>query len=143
MAYVFTDSVPYLLNRVGVALGERFSAEIRAHDVTLPMYRVLASLRQSGAATLGELSELVTVEMSTLSRLIGTMDRRGFVSRIRPAGNGRIVQISLTDTGGTMADELMQIAMRFEDTSIAALNGRQVEDLKATLRSIERQIRDL
>ena len=71
--YTFTDSFPYLLNRVGVRMGELFSRRIASYGITLPMYRVMAAqqvlerreellhgLRQRGVLTLelppGELS---------------------------------------------------------------------------------------
>src|SRR5579859_989617 len=42
--YKLTESVPYLLNRVGVRMGELFSRRIASHGVSLPMYRVMAAL---------------------------------------------------------------------------------------------------
>jgi len=140
MPYRFTDSVPYLLNRVGVSVAERFTRRLEQHDVTLPMYRVLAVLRQTGTHTLGELSGMVSVELSTLSRLIGNMVRRGLVTRIRPESNARIVEIDLTPEGAAMADRLMPIATLFEDTLIAELDPAQVEALKVLLRHLNRQV---
>jgi len=140
MPYRFTDSVPYLLNRVGVSVAERFTRRLEQHDVTLPMYRVLAVLRQTGTHTLGELSGMVSVELSTLSRLIGNMVRRGLVTRIRPESNARIVEIDLTPDGAAMADRLMPIATLFEDTLIADMDPAQVEALKVLLRHLNQQV---
>ena len=50
--YEFTNSVPYLLNRAGMAIGVRFTERIRSHGISLPMYRVLAVLRQTGCKNL-------------------------------------------------------------------------------------------
>lgn len=143
MPYRFTDSVPYLLNRVGVSVAERFTRRLEQHDVTLPMYRILAVLRQTGTHTLGELSGMVSVELSTLSRLIGNMVRRGLVTRIRPESNARIVEIDLTPEGAAMADRLMPIATLFEDTLIAELDPAQVEALKVLLRHLNKQVETL
>ncbi len=143
MPYRFTDSVPYLLNRVGVSVAERFTRRLEQHDVTLPMYRILAVLRQTGTHTLGELSGMVSVELSTLSRLIGTMVRRGLVTRVRPENNARIVEIDLTPEGAAMADRLMPIATLFEDTLIAELDPAQVEALKVLLRHLNKQVETL
>src|SRR5690606_4267899 len=110
----FTTSFPYLLNRVGVRMGELFSQRLVEHQLTLPMYRVLAVLRQEGAQRLSDLSEMVTVEVSTLSRLITTMQKRELLSRVRPEHNGRTVSIALTKTGEVLVDKLMPIAAQFE-----------------------------
>ncbi|NEX47952.1 MarR family winged helix-turn-helix transcriptional regulator [Pseudotabrizicola algicola] len=143
MPYRFTESVPYLLNRAGVAVAERFTRRLEDYDVSLPMYRVLAVLRQTGTHTLGELSAMVSVEMSTLSRLIGTMAKRNLVTRDRPQDNARIVLIDLTDDGREMADKLMPIATHFEDTLVSNLDAAQVETLKALLRQVNQQVEKL
>jgi DNA-binding MarR family transcriptional regulator len=140
MAYRFTDSVPYLLNRAGVRLGERFTRRLEPYDISLPMYRVLAVLRQTGTQTLGDLSELVSVELSTLSRMVGILVKRDLVTRERPPENARIVLINVTDQGGQMADQLMQIAMHFEDTVVANLDREEVQALKALLRQINQRV---
>ena len=136
MTYRFTDSVPYLLNRAGVALGEKFSERIAPYGVTLPMYRVLATLRQTGPKTLGDLSAAVSVELSTLSRLIGTMVKAGLVTRDRPPENARIVSIDITPPGEKLADDLMKIARHFELTMISDLTEGEVAQLKTMLRQI-------
>lgn len=143
MTYRFTDSLPYLLNRTGVALGETFSQRIAPYGVTLPMYRVLAILRQTGAKSLGDLSALVSVELSTLSRMIGAMVRSGLVTRIRPPENGRVVSIEITGKGAGLADELMKIAEGFEQTLIAGLDDDEAAALKALLRQIGKRIETL
>src|SRR5262245_28290072 len=110
MKYVFTTSFPYLLNRVGVRMGDLFSRRLAEHRLTLAMYRVLAVLRQEGDQRLSDLNTMVTVELSTLSRLIGTMKRQGLVTRTRVEEDGRSVRISLTAKGRASADELMPLA---------------------------------
>lgn len=143
MPYRFTESVPYLLNRAGVSVAERFTRRLEDYAVTLPMYRVLAVLRQTGTHTLGELSAMVSVELSTLSRLIGTMAKRDLVSRDRPQDNARIVLIDLTEAGRALADQLMPIATHFEDTLVSNLDLAQVETLKSLLRQVNQQVEKL
>jgi DNA-binding MarR family transcriptional regulator len=143
MEYQVTDSVPYLLNRVGVELGERFSLRLRDVDVTLPMYRALAVLRQTGTLTLGALSALVSVELSTLSRLVSSMVKRGLVSRVRPEDNARIVRIDLTDAGRDLVDQLIPVALHFEETAVAGLSPAQIQDLKSLLRQIHSHVTSL
>jgi DNA-binding MarR family transcriptional regulator len=143
MPYRFTESVPYLLNRAGVLVAERFTHRLGEYEVTLPMYRVMAVLRQTGTHTLGELSAMVSVELSTLSRLIGTMAKRRLVTRDRPEDNARIVLIDLTDEGKAMADKLMPIASHFEDTLVSNLDPAQIEALKSLLRQVNQQVEKL
>src|SRR5262245_10816326 len=116
--YRLTNSLPYLLNRAGVRMGELFTRRIAGYDVTLPMYRVMAALKEKGDQRLGDLAFMTSIEISTLSRLIGAMKRKGLVSRKRLEDNARTVAINLTAKGKTLVEELIPIAMYFEEVAI-------------------------
>lgn len=138
--YKFTTSFPYLLNRVGVRMGELFSQRLQEQELTLPMYRVMAVLRQEGPQNLGDLSAMVTVEISTLSRLITNMLRRGLVSRIRPEHNGRTVSIALTAEGEVLIDQLMPLAAHFESVATQTFSREQLKWLKQALTQIHENL---
>ena len=141
--YEFTNSVPYLLNRAGMAIGVRFTERIRSHGISLPMYRVLAVLRQTGCKNLGELSSMVSKGQSSLSRIIGNMQKKGLVTRVRPLDNARLVEIDLTTAGEVLADELMPIAIHFENVISEPMSEDQIKMLKSMLRQIYGQISKL
>jgi MarR family transcriptional regulator, organic hydroperoxide resistance regulator len=134
--YRLTDSLPYLLNRVGVRMGELFSRRIASFDVSLPMYRVMAALWERGDQRLGDLAFMTSIEMSTLSRLVGTMKRKGLVSRKRLEDNARTVAINLTPKGKALVEELIPIAMHFEDVAVHDFPRHGLSDLKSTLSQI-------
>jgi DNA-binding MarR family transcriptional regulator len=134
--YRLSNSFPYLLNRVGVRMGELFARRIAPYDVTLPMYRVMAALWESGDQRLSDLSTVTTTEISTLSRLIGDMKRRGLVSRSRLEDNGRTVAINLTAKGKLLLEELMPIAVHFEEVAVSNYTEAEVSRLKIVFREI-------
>ena len=131
--YRFTDSLPYLLNRVGVRMGELFANELAADQLTVPMYRVLAALSQADNQRLTDLSAMTTVEMTTLSRLVATMEKRHMLKRRRPDDNLRTVQISLTGVGRDLAARLCPRAAYYERIGLKGLDAQAVASLKATL----------
>jgi DNA-binding MarR family transcriptional regulator len=131
--YKLTDSFPYLLNRVGVRMGELFARRIQHYDLTVPMYRVLSALREMPDQRLNDLAKMTTIEISTLSRLIGTLGTRGLVSRSRLKNNARTVEINLTDAGVSLIDEVMPIAKHFEEVAISQLSGKELRLIKRAL----------
>lgn len=133
MTYQLTTSMPYLLARLGVRMGSLFGQRLATYDLTLPMYRVLAALAERPGQKLGDLSAMTTVELSTMSRLIGTMVSRNLVSRHRPAGNERAVQIDLTEHGTEMAVLLRAEAEHYEEVAVSALKASEIERFKRTL----------
>lgn len=134
--YKLTTSMPFLLARLGVRMGSLFSQRLAAYDLTLPMYRVLAALSEKPDQQLGELSAMTTVELSTMSRLIGTMATRGLVSRHRPPGNERTVKINLTERGVEMAALLRAEAEHYEEVAVSTIKPVEIDRLKSILNRI-------
>ena len=134
--YKLTTSMPFLLARLGVRMGTLFSERLATYELTLPMYRVLAALSERPGQKLGELSAMTTVELSTMSRLIGTMATRGLVSRRRPPGNERTVEINLTERGAEMAALVRTEAEHYEEVAVSTLKPSEIDRLRRTLTQI-------
>lgn len=134
--YRLSNSFPYLLNRVGVRMGELFSRRIAPFGVTLPMYRVLAALWESGDQRLSDLATVTTAEISTLSRLVSEMKRKGLVTRSRLEDNGRTVAINLTPKGKALVEELIPFAVHFEEVAVADFSDDEISRLKVVFREI-------
>lgn len=136
MPYIFSQSLPFLLNRVGNKISEVFMTHLRDHDLSVPMFRVLATIDQNGAQRLGDLAEKTSIEMSTLSRLIGTMSKRGLVSRTRLEDNARTVSITLTPKGTDVIRALTPIAAKFDSIGALSMNKDELERFKDRLRKL-------
>jgi DNA-binding MarR family transcriptional regulator len=117
-------------------MGELFSRRIASFGVTLPMYRVMAALWETGDQRLSDLAIVTTAEISTLSRLIGEMKRKGLVTRSRLEDNGRTVAINLTSKGKSLVEELMPIAVHFEDVAVSSFSESEISRLKIVFREI-------
>jgi DNA-binding MarR family transcriptional regulator len=131
------DYVPYLVNRVGAALVARFSLQaLEKHDLSIAMWRVLLGLASAGAHRLVDLSDQTSVEVSTLSRLVSKLARKGLVTRARSENSNREVTIALTRKGTALVSALIPIARDLEQTAISHLSSRELAVLKKTLRRI-------
>src|SRR5205814_10319818 len=102
----------------------------------LPMYRVMAALWEHGDQRLSDLAAVTTTEISTLSRLVGEMKRKGLVTRSRLEENGRTVAINLTSKGKSLVEELMPIAVHFEEVAISGYSEAEISRLKIVFREI-------
>jgi DNA-binding MarR family transcriptional regulator len=138
--YRLTEAFPYLITRVGVRMGELFSRRLESYGVTLPMYRVMAALWQRGGQRLGDLSEMTSVEISTLSRLVGMMQRKSLLSRTRPDSNARTVEINLTRSGRALLEQLIPLAQRHEEVGLRGFAADQIDILKKNLVTVYRNL---
>ena len=136
--YRFSTSLPYLLAQLGVRMGELFSRELARDGLTLPMYRVLAALaEQVTPQRLGELAALTSVEASTLSRLLGNMQRMGLVTRGRPETNQRSLAVDLAPRGIELAARLIPRAAHYEAVATGDLSNQEAASLKAMLLRVD------
>jgi DNA-binding MarR family transcriptional regulator len=132
--YRLSNSLPYLLARLGVRMGELFVRVARKQGLTLPMYRVLAALAEQGRPLrLGELAQLTSAEMSTLSRLVADRHRKGMDSRKRPQSDQRSLQVALTPRGAALASRYMPVVAHYEDVATGNMTASDAAALKATL----------
>ncbi len=131
------NTLPFLLNRTGIRMAELFAErDLARFGVSLSMYRVLTALHRQEDVRLGELAELTDMEVSTLSRLIGSMQTKRLVSRRRSGKDARAVRNRVTDQGRALGQKLMGAAAGYEDIVTASLGARQVQELKRMLAQI-------
>jgi DNA-binding MarR family transcriptional regulator len=135
------EYLPYLINRVGFAVSESFGEVLAQDGLSISMWRVLAVLLHNGPQHMTALAELTTVELSTLSRLAGTMQRRGLVTRKRNAADGRNVSVALTARGTTLTTRLLPAAAELQVRMIAGMPASEVATLRRLLKKLHATIR--
>jgi DNA-binding MarR family transcriptional regulator len=129
--------LPYLVNRVGVALVANFTAHALAQEtLTIAMWRVLAALSYKGAQRQVDLSVITSIDVSTLSRIVAQLTRRGLVSRARSVSNNREVTVALTAKGRALVRRLVPVARALERKATKALPVRDHAALRRILRAV-------
>jgi DNA-binding MarR family transcriptional regulator len=66
----------------------------------------LAELSGGAPLTQSQLGSRLRLEKSTISRLVGQLEERGWVERRRAEHDGRVLLLALTDQGRQMADQV-------------------------------------
>ena len=129
------DFLPYLTNRVGMIVAEQFGADALAeHGLSIAMWRVMAVLASRGSQRQIDLADLTSIEVSTLSRLVSRLIRKGLVTRTRSANSNREVAVKLSPKGQSLVNHLIPIALDFEAAAIAGLSAKDIAVLKHCLR---------
>ena len=130
-----SNYLPYLLNRVGFALVESFTSDaLKAHGLSIAMWRVLAALSNRGELRQIDLVGMTTVDASTMSRLVTRLDRMGFVVRARSKTSSREVVVGLSPKGIALVQRTIPIAHELEATAIAGLSAKDLAVTKRALR---------
>jgi len=128
--------LPYLLNRAGSRIATSFSERVRPLGATLQMWRVLAALREKDGRRMGDLSETTSIEVSTLTRLVDTMEKKGLVDRRRDGEDARAVLLHVTPAGRRLTRRILPIAEHYETAALAGFNAAEADKLRAALRRL-------
>ena len=128
--------LPYLLNRAGARIATAFSEEVRPLGATLQTWRVLAALHERDGRRMGDLSETTSIEVSTLTRLVDGMEKKGLVTRRRDAADARAVTLHAAPAGRRMTRIILPIAERYEKVALEGFSEAEARVLKTALRRL-------
>ena len=125
--------LPYLINRAGVRLAVNFGRDLKPHGVMVQEWRVLAALAAHGSQRLSDLAALTSIDLSTLSRLVGRMMRARLVERGRVNGDRREVRVNLTPKGRRATRGIIPAARRYERVALDGFSDDEARMLKQLL----------
>ena len=92
-------SLPMALLRTRETVMERFSPNLRAHDLTDPQWRVLRALFDYGKKDLSELAEVCCLLKPSITRIIRAMEQRSLLEKQRDVKDQRRTIVSITSKG--------------------------------------------
>jgi len=136
-AFDLHDFVPHLVARVGALMAQSFAPNLEQAGITMQMWRVVVVLHFNGPLTLVDISRLIGVKTSTLSRLVGRMIDKQLVTRRRSEEDARTVQISLQKEGQALFGKLWPDAVQAQERVVAPFSRPEIEQLKEMLLQIE------
>jgi DNA-binding MarR family transcriptional regulator len=127
--------LPYLVNRVGVAMVASFTANaLKAHQLSIDMWRVLAVLAHGGEQRQVDLAARTSIDASTISRIVTRLARMGLVTRRRSQNSNREVVVALTPKGGALVQRLIPVALELEAAASAGVAPKDMAVVKRALR---------
>jgi len=102
----------------------------------------LRFLADAGPCPQQDLASFLSLEKSTISRLVDALTAKGWVDRQPSPGNRRQRLISLTDTGTRAAAKVGQAIRRRHITMFATLTDREHQALAIALPALIRALSD-
>ena len=133
-------------NSLGPWLGRTMKmVEYRLHtefnkaglDITKEQMIVLKKLYEYEKLTQNELAELTYRDKSSLTRLLGTMERKGYVRKEQSPDDKRVNYVLLTDEGTAMWHRTKPVAQKVVQLMQADLNPAEIQQLIAILKKIQ------
>ena len=130
------DYLLYLLARASHVVSTELHEHLRRRGISVPVWRVLASLIGISGETVTGLAEVCLLQQPTMTKLLDRMVRDGLVKRSQDTRDRRVVRVALTPRGETVANELAQVAKLHEAEVLARHPEAEAMAIKSLLRAI-------
>jgi len=133
--------LPYRLNRAtALTIGEFSRIYRNEFGLTVPEWRVLATLSALGSATATEIGRDSAMHKTKVSRAVASLQQRRWVARETDAADRRIEHLSLTSAGKAAFRRLAPKMLAFEEQLLARLSAAERRDLLKGLDVLEKAL---
>jgi DNA-binding MarR family transcriptional regulator len=140
MAKTTSPTIGYQVWRLSMRWRAQVDRAVAPYGLTHATYSALASLydqnHRGSKPSQRELAELTGLETVYISKLVGTLERDGFVTRSPHPDDTRAVQLELTRAGRRAIEPAIDAVRELHESLLAPLGGPRSaasRELKATL----------
>ena len=118
--------------RVSRALTRLYDEALRPMDIQATQLTVLnaAALLEERDAPMGELADVLAMDLTTLSRNLSPLEASGLLRRERSEADGRVRVVRLTAKGRKTLEEALPLWREAHDRVVSALGPELAAELK-------------
>jgi DNA-binding MarR family transcriptional regulator len=139
---LFDDFLPHLIARLAYQLNSDLIEKLRAQDINVTRWRILAVLAMGDGITISEIIDRAMMQQSALSRALMNMEAEGYVRRGPRHGDARYVEVFLTDEGRALFDTLNVVVRGRQSRLLKGLSRAEVAAAFALVRRLSRNMAD-
>ena len=138
------EFLPYRLSVTSNAVSQRIAQEYRIRwGLSVPEWRVMAVLGDSGAHTQRELTTMTIMDKVAVNRACKVLEDRGLAVRKPNAQDGRSHLLELTASGTAMHGQIMPLALEMEKRLFARFTDEEVDTFRSLLKRVRAEVDDL
>jgi DNA-binding MarR family transcriptional regulator len=139
-----SEFLPYQLSITSNAVSGRIALEYRQRfGLSVPEWRVMAVLGDSGPLTQRDLTRLTLMDKVAVNRACKVLEERELVSRQPNAQDGRSHLLELTEPGIRMYDEIMPLALEMERRLFVNFAPEEIDRFRSLLERVRSEVDDL
>lgn len=131
------NCISYRLRRVARMTAKKFDDAMRPLGLRNTQFTLLAALQTLGPISIGELSDELATDPTTLNRNLEILTRRGFVQD-KPMKDGRVRAVSLTAEGRAIYKKVLPVWRATQSELLELLGGQRWPDIVSGLGEIEK-----
>ncbi len=129
----FRETIPFAVHRLAARAVAKATDDFAELGLTVSEARVVLVTLQHGPIRVSLVAEYTALGLSTLSHMLGRLERAGIVARKRVAGDARSVDVVLTAKGNRIALAAETLMMRHQEELIDGFSAAEVEIFRRLL----------
>lgn len=138
MTFHLEEFLPYRLAVAAAQVSRRFSTLYETEaGLTIPEWRVMAHLGQSGAVSVRDITARVHLDKSIVSRAATRLEQSGYLRKSGHDRDQRLVALELTKAGQELMERLGKIADAYQAELLAELGDDATAFRRALLQLSE------
>ncbi len=142
--YSLHSRLGYKVSRLARLMEARLEGMITELGVTRMMWCVLSGVGLENVKTPSALASYIGIARPTVSRVLSDMEKRGFIYRNGAKGDGRAVEIELTERGRAALDRCRPLVDDLNTHFVNKLDPRELESVLSHLDALaEGETREL
>ena len=135
------EFTPYRLsvlsNRISGLIARAYTDRFR---ISIPQWRVIAVLGDDSGLTATELARRTAMDKVAVSRAVGGLVQRGDVRRSASQNDGRVAKLRLTAKGRRIYDEIMPLAIGYEEAVLDPLSAAERGSLRGIMEKLAERL---
>nr|WP_298726764.1 MarR family winged helix-turn-helix transcriptional regulator [uncultured Steroidobacter sp.] len=132
----------YQLNRLVSRYNVVIETELRRIKIDIPTWRVLMILGEQCPQPIGQVARLAVINISTMMRIVGRMEKAGLIKTVPSASDGRITELMLTAAGRTKLAAARKITAPIYQRLIVGFSADDFSHLLDLLSRLHRNLED-
>jgi DNA-binding MarR family transcriptional regulator len=111
----------------------RLAREMKGFGLRVPEWRALAALYARRRCTMSELSDLSSIDRTTLTRTMDRMEDAGWVARLTDDEDARVTRLALTAAGEKLFQRIWPTVQQINRAALEGLPAGAADTLRRTL----------
>jgi DNA-binding MarR family transcriptional regulator len=140
-AFRLEDHLFFHFSQILARRTRALNAHLRPYSLDYTRWRVLAVLQEHSGATMGRVSDLTSVDRTTLTRTLGLMETAGLVARRERESDRRSIAISLTAKGRRLFARILPLTLSETDRALTGFSPAEIRALRDQLKRMAENLR--
>jgi DNA-binding MarR family transcriptional regulator len=132
-AFRIADWPFYLITRTANRYEMDMEHALKRIDMDLPSWRAMMLLHECSPSSVGEIAERAVIRLSTMTRVIQRLEKRGLATVSRRVADARVTDVYITAEGEKVVGQVREVASRIYQAAFKDLNAADIETLNGLL----------